>query len=148
MLALHNTSAQPRGLVFRSHLVLTLGAQNDQTMLATSIICIHMTSYVGISWLFWNMLDDLGKQIKLLQTLILHDFAWSCVSWQGGRSAQQFTPIWNLSAPCRHRLALISCALLAVDASAQLRSLTGMVSEPHGVAWYCTDLGLLWNIME
>ena len=44
MLALHNTSAQPRGLVFRSHLVLTLGAQTDQTMLATSIICIHMTS--------------------------------------------------------------------------------------------------------
>ena len=75
MLALHNTSAQPRGLVFRSHLVLTLGAQNDQTTLATSIICTHMTSYVGISWLFWNMLDDLGKQIKLLQTLILHDLA-------------------------------------------------------------------------
>ena len=43
MLAPHNTSAARTGFQepFGS---LTLGAQTDQTMLATSIICIHMTS--------------------------------------------------------------------------------------------------------
>jgi hypothetical protein len=58
MLALHNTSAARTGFQepFGS---LTLGAQTDQTMLATSIICVHMISYVGI---FWTILKNKLKQ--------------------------------------------------------------------------------------
>ena len=63
MLALHNTSAARTGFQepFGS---LTLGAQTDQTMLATSIICVHMISYVRICWTIYIYIFFEKQQIK------------------------------------------------------------------------------------
>ena len=61
MLAPHNTSAARTGFQepFGS---LTLGAQTDQTMLATSIICVHMISYVRICWTIYILKNNKLKQ--------------------------------------------------------------------------------------